>query len=203
MSFSSRFWNRLARAIAYSIVGALRSSKRKHAPRKTKATARVQQTISDEEFIRKMREIAATSDGTVQVLIPSGRRTRPNELVITNLDDPGHSHFGKTFISAKAVIDGIHYTFHAYPHPTATAYSKDWIYFSVTGPARDVGSRETEFLITDDFHWTGERPLNPILVKFALREWMRRLDTQAAIEAARRKLPVPPPRARMDDPNHS
>ena len=143
-----------------------------------------------DRFVEKMEEIASTSNGEVQVFKSAGRRTQPEQLEISTLDAPQPSLYGETFISAKAVIDYVHYGFHAYPHPTANAYSRYWLYFSVTGPTRETG-KQSEFQITDTFSWTGERPLNPMLVKHALRLWIAQPDVQAAIAAAKRKLVVP------------
>ena len=169
-------------ALTRVIMAALprRSKSRKAAPKKV--------PFDQESFLAKMDTIAAGSDGSVQVLRPSGRRTRPNDLSIVPLDTPAALSSADPFISAKVDLDGNRYGFHAYAHPLADLSSPIWLYFVVTGPEQAT-LRSGEFHITSDFHWTGERPWNPLPVKTALRWWINTPLVQEAIATAKKKVP--------------
>ena len=147
------------------------------------------------QFTDGLNDIALSSGGDVQILRGAGRTDIPESQTIETLESPGVCRCGRPFISAKIMINTARYEFHAYPHPRATSDSRNWLYFSVIGPGRESYQR-AEFQITDEFRWTGPRPLNPVLVKGALRTWMSWPEVQGAIADARLRLPKPTQGAR-------
>lgn len=142
---------------------------------------------SEARLIANLKQIARESSGTVAVLVPSGRKTVPDELMFGESTAWVDSQVGETFISCPVRIDEIDYVFGAEIHPTSNVHSIDWLYYWVEGPCRENGHRG-RFQITDEFRWTGERPWNPLLVKYSLRQWVARPEVKAAIKAAEKHL---------------
>lgn len=138
-------------------------------------------------FTDELTAIALKSNGNVQILRHAGRTSKPDSLTLTTLPEPGTCSCGIPFISGRAVINTVHYEFHAYKHPQAKGPYTTWLYFSVVGPDQE-SSRQSEFQITDAYRWTGSRPLNPLLVKAVLRRWVEQPDVQASIAVARANL---------------
>jgi hypothetical protein len=147
---------------------------------------------SQEEFVRDMQALAAeTGDTSLQVMVPSGRRTKPNNLEFFPLNSPTQLKSATPFVSANVRIDHVQYGFHAYVHPRSHRDSTYWLYYVVSGPDNVDGS-QGEHQITDEFRWTGERAWNPLLVKTALRQWVTRPEVVAAIALAKTNLPEGP-----------
>lgn len=166
-------------------------------PRKKKRPRRANRSSLDIEssqanLVADLRELAAKdTSGGVQVLIPSGRRSQPREVLFTPQPVAAELRIAPAFVSCAVRIDDVNYGFHAYVHPRANRLSKYWLYYAVTGPGNKDGTRG-EFYITDEFSWIGQLPWSPLLVKTALRRWVKRNEVVEAIAAARAQLPDPP-----------
>ena len=136
-----------------------------------------------------MKVLAALGDGGVTVLEPSGRRTKTEDFTITPLDAPVQLTYALSLVSARALIEGVTYGFHAHWGRYANHYRPE-IRYIITGPNRETQKQE-EFGITEELRWTGQRPWNPLLVKYVFRKWMKDLDVVVTISKAGKALPYP------------
>lgn len=141
---------------------------------------------SEARSVAGLRAIAKDCiDGSVVVLDRSGRKTVPTELAFSASIFVDNVCPGTAFLTTPVRIDGTAYTFSAYLHGgPVTKYSSPRLYYDVTGPSRADG-RRGEFQITTEFRWTGDRPWNPMLVKFALREWAVHEEVLASVGRAK------------------
>lgn len=165
------------------LTAVVRSGKSYSRPRTRKPAP--QRSGVDDLVSALLVQAAKHPDGAIKVLVPSGRKSFPDQMDFSEWKGSTPAKDGySSVLSAAALIDGVDYGFHIFLHPER----KIW-YFTVTGHERDSSSCGT-FFMSPSFLWICyERPWNPRLVTFALRRWANLPGTLEVIDKVEKLCP--------------